>query len=38
MAIPSLAHRLSLDTKSRYSGVQKEDVVREILDKTPVGV
>ncbi len=38
MALPSLAHRLSLDTKAKYSGVQKEDVVREILDKVPVGV
>ncbi len=38
VAIPTLAHRLSLDTKSKYSGVVKEDVVREILDKVPVGV
>jgi MoxR-like ATPase len=31
-AVPALAHRLSLDTKAKYSGIQKEDVVREILD------
>src|SRR5687767_2865607 len=36
-AIPALAHRLALDTKAKYSGVQKEDVVREILEKVPVG-
>jgi MoxR-like ATPase len=36
-ALPSLAHRLALDTKARYAGVQKEDVVREILEKVPVG-
>ncbi len=34
----TLAHRLALDTKAKYSGVQKEDVVREILDRVPVGV
>jgi MoxR-like ATPase len=38
VAIPVLAHRLSLDTKARYSGVLKEDVVREVLDKVSVGV
>jgi MoxR-like ATPase len=37
-AIPALAHRLALDTKAKYSGVQKEDVVREILEQVPVGV
>ncbi len=37
-AIPTLAHRLALDTKARYAGVQKEDVVRQILDQVPVGV
>jgi MoxR-like ATPase len=37
-AVPALAHRLALDTKAKYSGLQKEDVVREILDKVPVGV
>ncbi len=38
MAVIALAHRLALDTKAKYSGVQKEDVVREILDRVPVGV
>lgn len=37
-AIPALAHRLALDTKAKYSGVQKEDVVREILERVAVGV
>jgi MoxR-like ATPase len=37
-AVPALAHRLALDTKAKYSGLQKEDVVREILDKVPVSV
>jgi len=35
-AVPVLAHRLGLETKARYSGVSKEDVVREILDAVPV--
>jgi MoxR-like ATPase len=38
VAVPTLAHRLALDTKAKYSGVQKEDVVRELLDSVPVGV
>ncbi|MFI5008021.1 MAG: AAA family ATPase [Solirubrobacterales bacterium] len=38
VAVPVLAHRLALDTKAKYSGVQKEDVVREILNAVPVGV
>ena len=38
VAVPVLAHRLALDTKAKYSGTQKEDVVREILTSTPVGV
>ena len=37
VALPTLAHRLALDTKAKYSGVQKEDVVRELLDCVPVG-
>ncbi len=37
-AISTLAHRLALDTKARYAGVQKEDVVRQILDQVPIGV
>ena len=35
-AVAVLAHRLSLETKARYSGVQRDDVVREILDSVPV--
>lgn len=38
VAVPTLAHRLALDTKAKYAGVAKEDVVREILTQTPVGV
>jgi MoxR-like ATPase len=37
-ALPALAHRLALDTKAKYSGVQKEDVVREILSTVAVGL
>jgi MoxR-like ATPase len=35
-AVPVLAHRLGLETKARYTGVKKEDVVRELLGSTPV--
>jgi MoxR-like ATPase len=38
IAVPVLAHRLSLDTKAKYGGVVKEDVVKEILEQVPVGV
>ncbi|MGE0455166.1 MAG: AAA family ATPase [Vicinamibacteria bacterium] len=38
VAVPALAHRLGLDTRARYSGVQKEQVVREILDRVGVGM
>ena len=38
VAVPVLAHRLALDTKAKYSGVVKEDVVTEILSSVPVGV
>jgi len=31
VAVPTLAHRLALDTKAKYSGVRKEEIVREIL-------
>jgi MoxR-like ATPase len=37
-ATATLAHRLTLDTKAKYAGVQKEDLVREILDSVPVRV
>ena len=35
-AVPVLAHRLGLETKARYTGVSKENVVREILEAVPV--
>jgi MoxR-like ATPase len=35
-AVAVLAHRLGLETKARYSGVQRDDVVREVLDSVPV--
>jgi MoxR-like ATPase len=38
VAVPVLAHRLALDTKAKYSGLQKDDVVREILETVRVGV
>jgi MoxR-like ATPase len=38
VAVRTLAHRLTLDTKAKYSGVLKEDVVGEILERVPVGV
>ena len=38
VAVATLAHRLALETKAKYSGVAKEDVVREILDQAPVGM
>src|SRR6185436_19332421 len=37
-AVSSLAHRLALDTKAKYSGVHKEDIVRELLEQVAVGV
>jgi MoxR-like ATPase len=37
-ALLALAHRLALDTKAKYSGVKKEDIVRELLEQVPVGV
>jgi MoxR-like ATPase len=37
-AVPVLAHRLSLETKARYSGVSKESVVREVLGSVAVPV
>jgi MoxR-like ATPase len=38
VAVQSLAHRLALDTRAKYSGVQKEALVREVLEQVPVGV
>jgi MoxR-like ATPase len=34
--VPVLAHRLGLETKARYTGVSKEDIVREVLDAVAV--
>ncbi|HRU07482.1 MAG TPA: MoxR family ATPase, partial [Candidatus Brocadiia bacterium] len=34
MAGPALAHRLVLTSKAKYTGARKEDVVREILERT----
>ena len=31
LAVPVLAHRLVLDTKARYAGVSKEDIVSELV-------
>jgi MoxR-like ATPase len=38
LAEPVLAHRLVLDTKSKYSGISKEQIVAEIVKKVPVPV
>jgi MoxR-like ATPase len=35
-AVAVLAHRLGLETKARYSGLLRDDVVRELLDTVPV--
>jgi MoxR-like ATPase len=36
MAIPVLAHRIMLDTKAKYGGVQNEQVIEEALDNVAV--
>ena len=36
LAAPVLAHRLVLDTKARYGGVQQETIIKELLESTPV--
>ncbi len=38
MAVKTLAHRIVLDTKFKYSGVTKSQVIEEILEKTPVPI
>jgi MoxR-like ATPase len=35
-AVVVLAHRLGLETKARYAGTSRDDVVREVLDAVPV--
>jgi len=37
-AVPVLAHRLGLETKARYSGVSKEETVRDLLASVPIGI
>ena len=36
LAIPVLAHRLMLDTKTKYGGVRNEQIIEESLEKIPV--
>ena len=36
MAKHSMSHRLVLDTKAKYSGIKKADIIAEILEKVPV--
>lgn len=36
VAVQTLAHRLVLETKARYSGTSKTTLVKELLDSTPV--
>lgn len=36
LAIPVLAHRISLDTKARYGGILPQHILNEILEQTPV--
>ncbi len=36
LAIPVLAHRIQLDTKTRYAGLMPERIIEEALEKTPV--
>jgi len=38
LAVAVLAHRLVLETKTKYSGTSKEDIVRELLASTKVPV
>lgn len=36
LAVPVLAHRLVLDTKARYGGVENQTIIEELLESTPV--
>jgi MoxR-like ATPase len=38
VAVETLAHRLVLETKAKYSGVTKESLVRDLLARLPVPV
>jgi len=35
-AVPVLAHRIILDTKARYGGVEKATIIEEVMDRVPV--
>lgn len=35
-AVPVLGHRISLETKARYAGVRKDQVIQEILDQVAI--
>ena len=36
VAVPVLAHRLVLETRARYAGVRKQDLLAEILEQVAV--
>jgi len=36
LAVPVLAHRLVLDTKARYGGVENQTIIEELLENTPM--
>jgi MoxR-like ATPase len=36
LAEPVLAHRLVLDTQSRYSGTDKSTVIQDLIDRVPI--
>jgi MoxR-like ATPase len=38
MAVPVLAHRISLETRARYAGVARSEVVEKALETVPVPV
>jgi MoxR-like ATPase len=38
VAVETLAHRVLLETKAKYSGVTKETVIKELLERTKVPV
>jgi MoxR-like ATPase len=38
VAVVTLAHRLALETKARYSGVTRDGIVRELLERVAVPV
>lgn len=36
LAVPTLAHRVQMDTKARYGGLIPDQIIQEALDSTPV--